>query len=293
MKKSGKFLSAFLALSMATTVFCTSGVFAAGTLKSDTTEPFSVGMGKNYTFKITASGTKDKPVVTVANGSALKVTYKGRTGNNYYYTVTATGQNGSTSGVYMALPWQKAIRCCIVTVGTPPTPSPAPVQTTQPSASKSVDLDSLNYVTEQNENSNIHFWDLNEKNENDRNCLVSNADVRYKKALVMRVGEPYLPVDKGAYTIYRDYLLNGSYKRLTGDFALAQVSRNFNIGKMTMKVYGDGKLLYTSDPVYADVLPQKVDVDVSGVKMVRIAIETDFESECICYAGFYGPQLTK
>lgn len=283
MKKGKKVLSAILGLSVAVGMFPAVGVSAAGSLKSDTTAPFSVAMGKNYTFKITAAGTTKKPVVTVANGRALKVFLKGQSGNNYYYTVTAVGQAGSTSGVYMALPGQAAIRCCIVTVGTPS------------SGPQTINLSSLSYVTQQGDSDDIGYEYANEVWYGNESQKTDNAGTVYTEGLIAKAFNCNGAFSNGDYSVYRDYLLNGGYKKLTGKFALSQHSRNYASVEWTLNVYGDGKLLYSSDPAAADVLPQDVCVDVSGVKMLRIesTLSTTDWDETYTYAGLYNSKLTK
>lgn len=252
MKNLKKILSTFTALSMIVSAFAVSNVSAAATIKSDTTQPFSVQMGNAYTFKITANGTAKRPTVTVANGSALKVTFKSVSGWNYFYTVTAVGQAGSTSGVYMALPGQNPIRCCIVTV-----------------AAKTTKLSDLNCVTELSDTSRITF---------DTRDSTTNTGISADKVPLTYFGG--YACDSGTYQGYRDYFVNGNYKKFTGIFALSHERRDNADAKWTLNVYGDGKLLYSSDPVYADVLPQTVNVNLSGVKMLRFETQVDVPRDC-------------
>ena len=287
MKNGRKILSAVLGMSVVAAMFSSTGAFAAsGSLKSDTTEPFSVGVGKTYTFKITSNGTSKKPVVTVANGSALKTVFKGQNGNNYYYTVIAIGQDGSTSGVYMALPGQAAIRCCIVTVGTPAsTTQPTPASNQQPTAT-SVKLSDLEYVTEHSDTPDILRYQNIDRNE-DEDWLTSNANVKYDNGLNVMLG--YDLQNNGDSILYRDYLVNGEYSQIKGIFALTQHTRNWEDGQFTLNIYGDNKLLYSSDPVTAGVLPQDFNVNISNVKMLRIETDVDI-SNCL-QGGWYGAGL--
>lgn len=288
MKKKKRILSAILGIVIAASMFpLGASAAASGSLKSDTTAPFNVGMGKNYTFKITASGTSQKPVVTVANGSALKVFFKGQQGNNYFYTVTAIGQEGSTSGVYMALPGQSAIRCCIVTVGTPTNQQPSQ----QTLSTKN--LADLEYFTEQNDvEGELQYYNLDGNGGSDRDT--SNADVNYKTGL----GVWWNGASKsdGDGSIYRDYLINGQYNQFKGVFALTQYSRNWTEGQFALNIYGDNKLLYSSDAATAGVLPQEFSVNIANVKMLRV--ETTIESldghnKVAARAAIYNAQLVK
>ena len=288
-KTKRRILSAILGLSIAASMFPLGASAASGSLKSDTTAPFSVGVGKNYTFKITANGTSQKPVVTVANGKALKVLFKGQQGNNYFYMVTAIGQEGSTSGVYMALPGQSPIRCCIVTVG---------MQSSQQTPT-TINLSDLNYVTEQrtDDYKQFPFQYYNITEQESSSFLISNDSSVYKNGLLVEAGNlsgSGVDLDE---TVYRDYLLNGNYSKFSTVFALSQYSRDLGACEWTLTIYGDGKQLYTSDTLTAGVLPQNINVDVTNVKSLRLEThfiadtwEPSYQTGCV---GLYNAQLCK
>ena len=62
------------------------------------------------------------------------------------------------------------------------------------------------------------------------------------------------------------YDLKGNYQRLTGKVGLKNPDAT-NTG-VTFKVYGDGSLLYVSEPVTTGV--SEIDVDISGVKTLTL-----------------------
>lgn len=69
------------------------------------------------------------------------------------------------------------------------------------------------------------------------------------------------------------YLLNMKYSTLKGNVALGEGSKN-TTREGYLKIYGDDKLLYTSDVITSGSLPQDFAVDISGV--VKLKIETAF-----------------
>ena len=75
------------------------------------------------------------------------------------------------------------------------------------------------------------------------------------------------------YTLtYRDYLLNGAYIKIKGTLFLSYEQRsNTAIGKFF--IWGDGKLLYTSPDISSGFIPQDFEVDITGVKVLRIGMD--------------------
>jgi hypothetical protein len=126
MKKKSRAVSLILAAALAAgTTFSTSVFAASPSITSDTNKPFTLSTNKSYTFKLTVNGTSSAPKFAVGNGSLLKTKLKQKSGNNYYYQITAANASGST-GVYVTLTGQKAKLLCIVTVS-PVSKAPAPV----------------------------------------------------------------------------------------------------------------------------------------------------------------------
>ncbi|MDR1689438.1 MAG: NPCBM/NEW2 domain-containing protein [Clostridiales bacterium] len=67
----------------------------------------------------------------------------------------------------------------------------------------------------------------------------------------------------------RDYLLNGEYKKISGTIFLTYESRA--VGTVAnFSIWGDGKLIYTSEDVKAGSMPQTFEVDISGVKILKV-----------------------
>ncbi len=84
-----------------------------------------------------------------------------------------------------------------------------------------------------------------------------------------------------------EYLLNGKYRKFSGTVGLPY-SRRDDKGEKIMRVYGDGKLLYTSPIMTAGVQPSPFNIDVTGV--LNLKIEFDNSSGyylCVYDAGFY------
>ena len=79
---------------------------------SDTTKNFSLAQGASYQFKITSSDGSE-PTFGVGSGS-LAVSKVGKSGNAYFYKVTAVGKVGDQVGVYL-----DKSRLLVITVSAP------------------------------------------------------------------------------------------------------------------------------------------------------------------------------
>lgn len=77
----------------------TTAATSAATYKSDTGSRLNLGVNKVYQFKITSLNGK-QPTFNIA-GSAFKVTFNGKSGNDYRYLVKAVGKAGQYGGVYI------------------------------------------------------------------------------------------------------------------------------------------------------------------------------------------------
>ena len=66
-----------------------------------------------------------------------------------------------------------------------------------------------------------------------------------------------------------DFAINGMYSRYTGKILL-QESRKGSTDDFYFKVYGDGKLLYTSPAVNGSTPIEEFDIDISNVLTLRI-----------------------
>jgi hypothetical protein len=72
----------------------------------------------------------------------------------------------------------------------------------------------------------------------------------------------------------RDYLVNGQYKKISGTVFLDYASRE-NRGAITGKfnIWGDGRLLYSSDEIKGGFMPTYFEVDISNVNRLKIGFE--------------------
>lgn len=97
---------------------------------------------------------------------------------------------------------------------------------------------------------------------------------------------------------YNEYLLNSEYKQIQGKFVLTQASKNSNI-KAALEIYGDDKLLYTSQKMTGGVLPIDFNIDISNVKILRVKIVheenyyTATAAQNMYYYGLVNTKLVK
>ncbi len=84
-----------------------------------------------------------------------------------------------------------------------------------------------------------------------------NVDKRYAKHFNTRI----------------EYSLEGKYDTFSGLLVLAENQKN-EVSEALVEVYADEKLLFTSEPVVAGVLPQLIDVKISGAKKLKIIMRS-------------------
>ena len=90
---------------------------AGPSVKSDTTMVFSVKKGASYTFKMTVlSASTATPQFTVGNGSVFRTQFVKKSGSDYYFKITATGNSGNETGIYTKIPGESTVRQCIVRI---------------------------------------------------------------------------------------------------------------------------------------------------------------------------------
>lgn len=70
------------------------------------------------------------------------------------------------------------------------------------------------------------------------------------------------------------YNLNGNYKKLKAKYGVCAANSSNDVSAY-IKIYGDDKLLYTSNAIRWDSLPQELDVNISGVQMLKIEFVYD------------------
>lgn len=89
-------------------------------LTSDTNSNISIAKGASYQYKITAPGVTNPSDIhfTAGNTGVLQTTFLKRSGNDFYYRVTATGTPGQQTGVYVSALNQAAQQINVVTVKT-------------------------------------------------------------------------------------------------------------------------------------------------------------------------------
>lgn len=68
---------------------------------------------------------------------------------------------------------------------------------------------------------------------------------------------------------YAEYLINGNYTNFTGVAGVAYDERSTEHSKF-FEVYGDGVLLYTSPVFKASSMPKEFNINVTGVKVLKI-----------------------
>lgn len=102
---------------------------------------------------------------------------------------------------------------------------------------------------------------------NSRSDLVSNVSTKYRESLTFsrEGGYSTSPECSATYTL-------SSYTKLTGTIFLDQSCKNQDTYTMVLHIYGDGVELFTSDPLTMGSLPQKMNVNVTGVKELKLEV---------------------
>ncbi|TQI66120.1 hypothetical protein [Clostridium sp. KNHs216] len=97
---------------------CVVSITELGSFLSDTTSNFTIPLGKNYTFKITAQGAKTV-ALTAGTGNTFRVVSSKRDGNDFYFTISACDitSMGKSSGVYVSVDGLAPKKICVVTLG--------------------------------------------------------------------------------------------------------------------------------------------------------------------------------
>lgn len=90
----------------------------------------------------------------------------------------------------------------------------------------------------------------------------------------------------------RDYLINGQYKKISGSLFLDYDTRaGHAIGKLN--IWGDGKLLYSSDEIKAGFMPTLFEVDIINVTKLKIGFERIDYGHAGCTMGVSDVTLHK
>lgn len=95
--------------------------------------------------------------------------------------------------------------------------------------------------------------------------LKDNTGVLYHKGLAMC---KYFTGDGGEGSA--EYYINGKYATFTGTVAVRSGNED-NDDSAYFEIYGDGKLLYTSPVMTKSSFPESFNINVTGVKMLKIS----------------------
>ena len=84
-------------------------------VKSDTIGEFAITQGSSYSLKLTASkGTV--PTLSLGTKGVFTSKLVKRSGNDYYYKITAVGKAGQSAGIYTKLSGQKPVKQCKINI---------------------------------------------------------------------------------------------------------------------------------------------------------------------------------
>ena len=83
-----------------------------GRVVSDTTAPLTLRPGQSYQFRMTVQAGSGAPNCFVDDTSRFRVEYKGSSGRDYFFRVTALSASSGSVGVYTQLPGGSAERQC-------------------------------------------------------------------------------------------------------------------------------------------------------------------------------------
>lgn len=98
---------------------------------------------------------------------------------------------------------------------------------------------------------------------------------RYFDEVIDNQGQTYdngIGGSDGHGMTFQEYTLNGEFTEIIGRVVLNYKLREKESLYMKLFIYGDGKLLFRSQPVSAGCEPQDFSVDISGVEVLRLEI---------------------
>ncbi len=84
-------------------------------IKCDTTRDFSLKKGASYVFKIT-SANGVIPIFTIGTKGPFSFELIKKSGDNYFYRITAVGTAGQSAGIYTTIPNENPVRQCKVMI---------------------------------------------------------------------------------------------------------------------------------------------------------------------------------
>ncbi|MDB5053563.1 MAG: hypothetical protein JWM44_1613 [Bacilli bacterium] len=140
----------------------------------------------------------------------------------------------------------------------------------------SVLLNSLAYArldgVAQQDGLSFNRWNGNDDYKHLYGSEFSIADETYSHGLGLYIGK-YLD-NWGSI----DYNLNGNYKRMYGYIGIDDFTKNSNSSGI-VRVFGDGKEIYTSPKIKGGDLPLEMDANLTGVLKLRIKFESNQKDE--------------
>ncbi len=83
--------------------------------------------------------------------------------------------------------------------------------------------------------------------------------------------------ESGWSTTWQEYFIDKYYSRMEGKVVLSY-ERKDSPYEAVMRIYGDGELLFESEPLTSDPGPQEFSIDISDISVLRVEID---DRECI------------
>lgn len=119
-------------------------------------------------------------------------------------------------------------------------------------------------------------WGILMRNKNMDGGSIKVADITY-------------PVGLGTHAHSEiTYIISGKYTRFTAKVAKSNVPQD---GKIVFKVLGDDKVLFESKPMNVGLPPKNVDVNISGVKTLKLVVEDGNDTTPYDHAVWLEPIL--
>ena len=147
-----------------------------------------------------------------------------------------------------------------------------------PNKQPSVWLDEMDYSDERKTSAVIDRL-------GDNNNDTDNAGTKHQHGLIYGT---YIQSDSNS-RLSRTYTLDQKYTKLTGVFALTNPFSSTDT-KTMLKIYGDDRLLFASKEMTEGVMPEEVNVDVTGVTNLIIVFSGGGNNADL---GFYDAGLWK
>lgn len=144
--------------------------------------------------------------------------------------------------------------------------------------SEKVYLNDLDYFNYQSNGCGMSYEVWDEYTDKD---LLGNTHTDALKFNLTGIGE-------GNY-VFLEYFLDSKYSSFKGAVSVLQESRATR-GKTILIVYGDDKIIYKTDPLGPETLPIEFDINVKGIKKLKIELRSQTAHES-WKVGVYEPIL--